>query len=83
MAQEKGIEAVLAIVQYSGESSSRFVRSARAMLISRTRTDVVPSLVDKALGSVRAGTKKKGAELCCMYVEVENSGEGVVVSLRA
>jgi cytoskeleton-associated protein 5 len=48
--------------------------------MSRTRTDVVPSLVDKALGSVRAGTKKKGAELCCMYVEVENSGEGVVVS---
>jgi hypothetical protein len=46
----------------------------------RTRTDVVPSLVDKALGSVRAGTKKKGVELCCMYVEVENGGEGVVVS---
>jgi len=46
----------------------------------RTRTDVVPSLVDKALGSVRAGTKKKGVELCCMYVEVENAGEGVVVS---
>jgi cytoskeleton-associated protein 5 len=40
----------------------------------------VPSLVDKALGSVRAGTKKKGVELCCMYVEVENGGEGVVVS---
>lgn len=46
----------------------------------RTRTDVVPSLVDKALGSVRAGTKKKGVELCCMYVEVENGGEGVVVT---
>lgn len=57
---------------------SRGRRGAR--LIRRTRTDVVPSLVDKALGSVRAGTKKKGAELCCMYVEVENSGEGVVVS---
>jgi cytoskeleton-associated protein 5 len=48
--------------------------------MERTRTDVTPALVDKALGSVRAGTKKKGAELCCMYVEVENSGEGVVVS---
>ena len=36
--------------------------------------------MDKALGSVRAGTKKKGVELCCMYVEVENGGEGVVVS---
>jgi cytoskeleton-associated protein 5 len=48
--------------------------------MERTRTDVTPALVDKALGSVRAGTKKKGSELCCMYVEVENSGEGVVVS---
>jgi hypothetical protein len=52
----------------------------RGWAYERTRTDVVPSLVDKALGSVRAGTKKKGVELCCMYVEVENGGEGVVVS---
>ena len=49
-------------------------------LIIRTRPDVTPSLVEKTLGSVRAGTKKKGTELCCMYVEVENSGEGVIVS---
>lgn len=46
----------------------------------RTRIDVVPGLVDKALGAARAGTKKKGAELCAMYVEVENGGEGVMVS---
>lgn len=51
----------------------------RSRLMSRTRPDVTPSLVEKTLGSVRAGTKKKGTELCCMYVEVENSGEGVVV----
>lgn len=50
------------------------------MLTSRTRIDVVPGLVDKALGAARAGTKKKGAELCAMYVEVENGGEGVMVS---
>jgi hypothetical protein len=55
-------------------------RRSRTWADDRTRTDVVPSLVDKALGSVRAGTKKKGVELCCMYVEVENAGEGVVVS---
>ena len=42
--------------------------------------DVVPALVDKALGNARAGTKKKGCELCAMYVEVENGGEGVIVS---
>lgn len=46
----------------------------------RCRSDVVPALVDKSLGAARAGTKKKGAELCAMFVEVENTGEGVMVS---
>lgn len=68
MAQEKGIEAVLAIVQYSGESSARL------------RPEVVPAIVEKALGSARAGTKKKGMDLCAMFVEIENGGEGVMVS---
>jgi cytoskeleton-associated protein 5 len=45
--------------------------------------DVVPSLVEKALGNARAGTKKKGCDLCAMYVEVENGGEGVMVSSRS
>jgi cytoskeleton-associated protein 5 len=35
--------------------------------------------VEKALGAARAGTKKKGAELCATFVEVENGGEGVMV----
>lgn len=39
----------------------------------------MPGIVEKALGNTRAGTKKKGAELCAMYVEVENGGEGVMV----
>jgi hypothetical protein len=56
------------------------MQSCRSRLISRTRIDVVSGLVDKALGAARAGTKKKGAELCAMYVEVENTGEGVIVS---
>jgi cytoskeleton-associated protein 5 len=46
-----------------------------------TRGEVVPGLVEKAFGSARAGTKKNAIELCLAYVEVENSGEGVVVSL--
>ncbi|KAK8854575.1 hypothetical protein IAR55_003314 [Kwoniella newhampshirensis] len=71
VAQEKGIEAVLAIVQYSGETSARL------------RSDVVPAIVEKALGSARAGTKKKGADLCSKFVEVENSGEGVMTDLLA
>ena len=45
----------------------------------RTRADVVPALVDKALGSARAGTKRKATDLCLMYVEVENGGDGVIV----
>ncbi|KAK4685920.1 cytoskeleton-associated protein 5, partial [Tremellales sp. Uapishka_1] len=69
VAQEKGIEAVFTIVKESGETSAR------------TRSDVVPALVDKALGAVKAGTKKKGVDTCAMYVEVENGGEGVMMDL--
>ncbi|OCF32654.1 microtubule Associated protein [Kwoniella heveanensis BCC8398] len=71
VAQEKGIEAVLAIVQYSGETSAK------------VRSDVVPAIVEKALGSARAGTKKKGSELCAMFVEVENGGDGVMEDVMA
>lgn len=46
----------------------------------RLRPEIVPAIVEKALGNSRAGTKKKGMELCAMFVEVENTGEGVVVS---
>lgn len=42
---------------------------------------MVPAIVEKALGSARAGTKRKGMDLCAMFVEVENGGEGVMVSL--
>ena len=53
--------------------------SAMTNTNNRTYSDVVPGLVDKALGAARAGTKKKGAELCAMYVEVSNSGQEVMV----
>jgi cytoskeleton-associated protein 5 len=33
------------------------------------------------LGAARAGTKKRAIELCGMFVEVENTGEGVMVCL--
>ena len=45
----------------------------------RTREAVVPALVDKCLGSTRAGTKNAAIELILLYVEVENGGAGVVV----
>ncbi|KAG8914017.1 Microtubule-associated protein, microtubule dynamics during spindle orientation [Tulasnella sp. 408] len=66
VAQEKGLEALCALVQYSGENSAR------------TRETVVPALVDKCLGSARAGTKAKAIELILKYIEVENGGEAVI-----
>lgn len=67
VAQEKAIECLVALVKYSGETSAK------------TRETVVPALVDKCLGSTRAGTKNNAIELALQYVEVENSGTGVVV----
>lgn len=61
-----------------GESTTRLCEAA--LTLYRCRADVVPALVEKALGATRAGTKKKGGELCAMFVEVENGGEGVMVS---
>jgi hypothetical protein len=37
-------------------------------------------VVEKCLGSNRSGTKLKGMEVLMMYIEVENKGDGVVVS---
>jgi cytoskeleton-associated protein 5 len=67
VAQEKGIECVIAFVKFAGENAAR------------TKDAVVPALVDKCLGSTRAGTKSQAIELALQYVEVGNGGAGVVV----
>lgn len=67
IAQEKGLECLVAFVKYAGENAAR------------TREVVVPALVDKCLGAARAGTKTQAIELCLQYVEVENGAAGVVV----
>ena len=67
VAQEKGVECLVALVKYAGETAAR------------TREGVVPALVDKCLGSTRVGTKNHAIELVLQYVEVENGGTGVVV----
>lgn len=67
VAQEKGVECLAALVKFSGESAAK------------TREAVVPVLVDKCLGSTRAGTKNQALELILQYVEVENGAAGVVV----
>ncbi|GAA5992452.1 hypothetical protein JCM10908_000823 [Rhodotorula pacifica] len=67
VAQEKGVEAACAIVEFGGRAAAR------------SRADVVPSVVEKCLGSARAGTRTKGIELCMLYIESEEDmAEGVV-----
>jgi len=68
VAQEKGVECVVAFVKFAGETASK------------TRESVLPPVVDKCLGSTRGGTKNNAVELVLQYVEVENGGAGVVVS---
>lgn len=67
VAQEKGVECLVALVKFAGETSVK------------TRDGIVPALVDKCLGSTRAGTKNQALELILQYVEIENEGVGVVV----
>ena len=69
VAQEKGLECLVAFVKFAGENAAR------------TREVVMPALVDKCFGSARAGTKAQAIELSLQYVEVENGAAGVVVCL--
>ncbi|KAJ1308957.1 hypothetical protein OPQ81_004640 [Rhizoctonia solani] len=69
VAQEKGLEAILALVEFAGEGAAR------------TRDAVIPALVDKCYGSARAGTKSKAIELTLRYVEIDNGGEAIVNDL--
>ena len=67
VAQEKGLECLVAFVKFAGENAAR------------TREVVMPALVEKCFGSARAGTKAQAIELSLQYVEVENSAAGVGV----
>ncbi|KAF9246549.1 hypothetical protein BU15DRAFT_85302 [Melanogaster broomeanus] len=69
VAQEKGVECLAALVKFAGETAAK------------TREAVVSALVDKCLGAARAGTKTQAIELILQYVEVENSGAGVVADI--
>ncbi|KAF8228198.1 microtubule associated protein [Tricholoma matsutake] len=66
VAQEKGVECLVAFVKYAGETAAK------------TREAVLPVLVEKCFGSSRAGTRSQAVDLTLQYVEVENSGAGVV-----
>lgn len=69
VAQEKAVECVCNFVQWAGKAAGR------------TSETVMPAVVEKCLGSTRAGTKAKAIELCLLYTEVEDSGDTVVVRL--
>ncbi|KAG6890724.1 hypothetical protein C0995_005097 [Termitomyces sp. Mi166 len=66
VAQEKGVECLVAFVKFAGETAAK------------TREAVIPALVEKCFGSARAGTKAQALELALQYVEIENGGAGVV-----
>jgi cytoskeleton-associated protein 5 len=67
VAQERGLECLVNLVKFAGESAAR------------TREVVMSALVDKCFGSTRAGTKNQALELSLQYIEVENGAAGVVV----
>lgn len=67
VAQEKAVECLVALVKFAGENAAR------------TREEVMPAVVDKCLGSTRAGTKNNAIELVLQYVEMENSADGCIV----
>lgn len=60
VAQEKGVDAVRAFVEFGGQPAGK------------TREFIVPSLVEKCLGSARAGTKKNALDLISLYAEMED-----------
>ncbi|GAA94578.1 uncharacterized protein L969DRAFT_20384 [Mixia osmundae IAM 14324] len=69
-AQERALECVLAYLTYGP-----------AQATARSRETVVTALVEKCLGSARAGTKLKAIELALAYVEVDDGADGVIADL--
>ncbi|GFR88017.1 cytoskeleton-associated protein [Elysia marginata] len=60
VAQEKGLDAVLA-----------FVENASTNVCGRTCNDVVTGVVTKCLNASKAKTKEKGIEIVMLYIEAE------------
>ena len=69
VAQEAGVGLLLAYLEFTSQDNA-----------IRTRSAVVPALVEKCLGSTRAGTKQKAIDSCLMYVELD-TGEPVIEDL--
>lgn len=69
VAQEAGVGLLLAYLEFGGVTNAL-----------RTRTHAIPAIVEKCLGSTRAGTKAKSIDVCLMYVELD-AGEPVIEEL--
>lgn len=69
VAQEAGIGLLLAYLEFAGASNAL-----------RTRGNVIAAIIEKCLGSTRAGTKAKAVDVCLMYVELD-AGEPVIEDL--
>ncbi|CAO1622080.1 unnamed protein product [Sympodiomycopsis kandeliae] len=73
VAQEKGVLTVSEFVRFGGKAAGS------------TRETVLPAVVEKCLGSARAGTKKAAIELVLLYAENEDvmGSEGLVMDVIA
>ncbi|KAF9005621.1 microtubule associated protein [Cyathus striatus] len=69
VAQERGVECIIALVKFAGENAAK------------THEAVVPALVEKCLGSTRAATKTQAVELILQYVEVSNGAATIIDEL--
>ncbi|KAI9009704.1 armadillo-type protein [Gaertneriomyces semiglobifer] len=70
VAQESGLGALLAYVQ-------------NAPSALRTRSNISPILVDKCLGSNRAGTKARALDVLLTYIELDSTGDAVIEDITA
>lgn len=71
VAQERGMEAIRSFLLYGGKGAGA------------TREVVMPAIVDKSFGAMRAGTKKVALEIVLLYAEMEDSigCEGLIQDL--
>ncbi|MCO5585355.1 hypothetical protein L7F22_039288 [Adiantum nelumboides] len=71
VAQEKALDAVKAFLTFGGKASGS------------TRETVLPSLVEKCFGAMRAGTKKSALDIVSLFAESEDvvGCEGLVLNV--
>lgn len=69
VAQEAGVGLLLAYLEFASTSHAL-----------RLRGSAIAAIVEKCLGSTRAGTKAKSVDVCLMYVELD-TGEPVIEDL--